>query len=54
MGTTRDGGSQQAMVGGDGGPAPQGGGHAFYERLNQIRLSLNRCGWVEVDGRDEE
>ncbi len=22
--------------------------------IEQKRLSLNRCGWVEVDGRDEE
>ncbi len=28
--------------------------HVTSQYQEEIRLSLNRCGWVEVDGRDEE
>ena len=41
MGTTRDDGSQQAMWVATT-DLPQGGGHPFYERLNQI---LNAAGF---------
>ena len=41
MGTTRDDGSQQAMWVATA-DLPQGGGHPFYERLNQI---LNAAGF---------
>ena len=41
MGTTRDDGSQQAMWVATA-DLPQGGGHLFYERLNQI---LNAAGF---------
>ena len=41
MGTTRDDGSQQAMRVATA-DLPQGGGHPFYERLNQI---LNAAGF---------
>ena len=46
MGTTRDDGSQQAMWVATADP-PQGGGHPFYERLNQILAKADFDAFVE-------
>ena len=49
MGTTRDDGSQQTMWVATA-DLPQGGGHPFYERLNQI---LSAAGWPRVQQEQE-
>ena len=46
MGTTRDDGSQQAMWVATA-DLPQGGGHPFYERLNQILAKADFDTFVE-------
>ena len=46
MGTTRDGGSQQSMWVATS-DLPQGGGHPFYERLNQILGAAGFDAFVE-------